>query len=103
MAGVGASWPAMGVLIGEGREGEGGGREGGVAVGVRHGEGRAAGGGCLDVAAWFSLLVARVAVREEGNRKEEGEEKRKKRKREGKKEKEKKWKNFLNLEISKKK
>jgi hypothetical protein len=45
MAGVGTSMRAHGELVREGKEGEGGGREG-VARGHDMGRGRAAGGGC---------------------------------------------------------
>jgi hypothetical protein len=78
MAGVGAPWPVMGELAGEGREGErralllGGARGGGQAVEGRH-------SGCCSVrAAHVGLLYVR-------RKQEDGEEKREKKRREGKK------------------
>jgi hypothetical protein len=92
MAGVGAPWPAMGVLTEEGREGEG---EGGTARGRhgevgRHGEGCYGGdvGGTMGLQPLFGLLLYM-------RRKEEGEEK----KRKGRKRKEKKHKKNSNLKI----
>jgi hypothetical protein len=83
MAGVGAPWPVMGELAGEGREGEWE-----VERWVR------LGGGVTLLLCVVSVRFGTV-LREEESRKEEGEEKREKRKEEGK---EKKKKN-PNLEI----
>jgi hypothetical protein len=108
MAGVGAPWPVMGELVGEGREGEG------VGQGTRLlGEGASGEGRLLGEEAPWSwavggarsyALCSTCCVREEENSREEREEKRDKGKQEGKerKEKEKKWENFLNMEISEK-
>jgi hypothetical protein len=88
MAGVGAPWPAMGVLTEEGREGGAArGRHGEVG---RHGEGCYGGvvGGTMGLQPLFGLLLYM-------RRKEEGEEKR----REEKKKKRKEKKREKNMEI----
>jgi hypothetical protein len=88
MAGVGAPWPAMGVLTEEGREGGAArGRHGEVG---RHGEGCYGGvvGGTMGLQPLFRLLLYM-------RRKEEGEEKR----REEKKKKRKEKKREKNMEI----
>jgi predicted metal-binding transcription factor (methanogenesis marker protein 9) len=91
MTRVGAPWPVMGELVGEGREGEGEGERWAWLGGSR---GAVGGGGSAGVApCCLPVHDCLLYVREE-IMKDEGEEKREKRKEEGKgkKEKEKKGK-----------
>jgi hypothetical protein len=109
MAGVGAPWPVMGELVGEGREGDGEGERlvrWGCQGGCRRGADcrREAQPWLLRAVSLFVILAVPKGRKQEGGRRKEKrrEEIEKKRRREGENEKEKRE-NFPNLEISGKK